>query len=98
MDMPVPPFLLFVDIAAILSSLPLGCSSWTWVVLGGHSQPLILVGRWPLAILFGPALGDPGWPMVLCPLGGLLRGWLVCSGCDVLWGPSIPNYLLHCNS
>ena len=85
----------------ILSSLPLG---WTLVVLAGHFQPLILVSRWLLSVLFNPALADPGWPMDLGPLVpgvlwvALLRGWLVCCGCDVLCGPSFPNYLLYCNS
>ena len=53
-----------------------------------------------LPVLFGLALGDPGWPMVMCPLGlsvhwvALLRGRLVCSSCDVLWGGvSFPNCL-----
>ena len=44
----------------------------------------------PLVPSFGTALGDPGWLMILCPLGlhvhwiALLRGCLVCCGCDVL--------------
>ena len=45
------------------------------VVLVGHYQPPTLVGVGPLPVLFGPALGDPGWPMVLCPLGGPVE-WL----------------------
>ena len=59
------PALLSVGDAVILSSLPLG---WTRVVLVGHYQPLTLVGRWPLPVLFGPVLGDPGRPCVLGPL------------------------------
>ena len=31
-------------------------------------------GPLALPVLFGPALGDPGWSMVLCPLGGLVEG------------------------
>ena len=55
-----------VGCVVILSSLPLG---WTGVVLAGRYQPLTLMGQWPLSVLFDPVLGDPGWPMVLCPLG-----------------------------
>ena len=73
-----------------LLAWPVGLdSSLAWVVLAGHYQPLILVS--PLAP-FGPIwpgpLSDPGRPLVLCPLSlpvlseALLRGWLVCSGCD----------------
>ena len=54
--------------------VPLDPALWTRVVLTGHYQPLTLVGRWPLPVLFGPALGDPGWSMVPCPLGGLVEG------------------------
>ena len=88
----LPPFPLSVGGADMLSFLSLGNSSLTRIVLVGHYQPLILVSRWPLPVLFGMALGDPGWPMVMCPLDlpvhwvALLRGWLVCYGCDVLWG------------
>ena len=31
-------------------------------------------GGCPLPVLFVQALGDPGWPMVLCPLGDLVKG------------------------
>ena len=80
------PFPLSVGGKDILSLLSLGNSSLIWIVLAGHYQPLILVGCWPLPVLFGPVLGDPGWQMVLRPLGlsvhwvALLRGWLVCCG------------------
>ena len=62
--------------AVILSSLPLG---WTRFVLEGHYQPLTLVGRWPLPVLFGPVLGDPGRPsrVSLSHWVALSRGWLV---------------------
>ena len=69
---------------------------------GSNYQSLTLVGHWPLPVLFGHVPG--GWSrQALCPvssvlLGGLLRGWLVWCGCDVLLGTSFPNYLLHCNS
>ena len=58
----------------------------------------------PFLSCFFPVPGDPIRPWVLCPLSlpvlwaALLRGWFVCCGCDVLWRPSFPNYLLHCNS
>ena len=32
------------------------------------------------------------------PLGSPVEGLASFVGCDVLWGPSFPNYLLHCNS
>ena len=82
--------------AVILSSLPLG---WTRVVLVGHYQPLILVGRWPHPVLFDPVPGDSGKPCVLgplslpVPLGSPVEGLASFVGCDVLWGPSFPNYL-----
>ena len=43
----------------------------------------------PLPVLLSLVLGDPGRPLVLCPLSltvlweALLREWLVCGGCDV---------------
>ena len=84
------PALLSLGDAVILSSLPLG---WTRVVLAGHYQPL--------PVLFGTVLGDPGRPCVLgplespCPiqLGCPVEGLASFVGCDVLWGPSFPNYL-----
>ena len=42
----------------------------------------------PLHNLFGPLLDGPGRSLALCPLNlpvlweALLRGWLVCGGCD----------------
>ena len=101
MDRPVPP-------PCCLWVMWLSCHHCRWVGPGLSCWAIIRPWSWwavgHLPVLFGPALADPGWPMVLCPLClpvlwvALLRGWLVCCGCDVLWGPSFPNYLLHCNS
>ena len=68
--------------------LPLGPSSWTRVVLAGHYQPLTLVGRCPPSCPVWPG----AWWMIQAGLAScvlwvaMLRGWLVCCGCDVLWG------------
>ena len=35
-------------------------------------NPGVPVGLLP--VLFNPALGDQGWPMFPCPLGGLVEG------------------------
>ena len=75
-----PPCCLWV---VRLSCLTAVGPSLNWVVLAGHYQPLTMVGHWPLPVLFGPALGDPGWPMVPVLWVAVFRGWLVCSGFDV---------------
>ena len=67
----LPPSLLSVGGVVILSLLPLGPFSWTRVVLVDHY--LTLVGVAP-PFLFDQALGDLGLPMVLCPLGDLVKG------------------------
>ena len=89
MDMPVPlPSCLWVVRLSCLNC-HLGRFPLTRVVLMSHYQPLTLVGRWPLHVLFGLVLGNPGWPMVLCPLGPCQLGspveglaslqWLWCA-------------------
>ena len=71
--------------------------SLAWVVLAADPG-----GSWtppPLPVLFGPALGDTGRPLVLCPLSlavlleALLRVWLACHSYDVPWGH---HFLIIC--
>ena len=76
------PSHLSVGVADILSFLPLGHSSLTRAVLA-------IISHWswwaigPIPALFGPALGDPGRPLVLCPRSlpvlwvAILVRWLV---------------------
>ena len=98
---PVPP-------PCCLWVMRLSCHHCRWVGPGLYWRAIISPRPWwavgPFLSCLARCLviqaGHVSWVVLSLPvpLGSPVGGLTSFVGCDVLWGPSFPNYLLHCNS